>query len=85
MTAQQAIQPVTDTIRKVTDPIKAQVAKPDHPFWRKLGKFAQQIAQPVGSILILAFVPAEYKAETTAIWIAACNVFKGATRLTEKK
>ena len=84
MTAQQAIQPVTDTIRKVTDPIKAQVAKPDHPFWRKLGNFFVMVVAPVGAVITEMFVPAQYR-QVTQIALASLSAFvKAGSKLTNK-
>lgn len=85
MTARQTIQPVADTIRKVTDPVKAQIKKPDHPFWRKVGNFFVMVVAPVGAVLTEMFVPAEYR-QVTQIAIASVSAFvKAGSKLTEKK
>lgn len=72
------IQTLTTTCGNIVK----QVKKPDHPFWKKVGTIAFNVAQPLGSLAILAFVPAPYKDPAIALWIALCNAIKGATKLT---
>jgi len=83
MTAQQAIQPVTDTIRKVTDPIKAQVAKPDHPFWKKVGNIFIYAIIPAAQIAAI-FVPEPYKSILREIVPIVSVAIKGGSKLTNK-
>lgn len=78
------MSPITTIKTSIIDPIVNQVKKPDHPFWAKVGKNAIEIAQPLGALAILLFVPAPLKDYAAASWIALCNVIKGATKLTTK-
>lgn len=61
--------------------IQERIKKPDHPFWKKVGNLARNLAQPIGAIVILAFVPPPFKEPATAAWIVVCNAIKGATKL----
>lgn len=69
---------VDSGITKVTD----QIAKPDHPFWKKVGNKILFVADPVGMLLILIFVPPGLKTASLAVWNAVCITAKGATKFT---
>ena len=57
-------------------------AKPDHPFWKKVGNFAVIVAGPVGTLSILVLVPQPYKEASIAAWSAIVAAIKAGTKLT---
>lgn len=83
MTARQTIQPVADTIRKVTDPVKAQIKKPDHPFWRKAGNIFIYVIIPAAQIAAI-LVPEPYKSILREIVPIVSVAIKGGSKLTNK-
>jgi len=62
--------------------IQDRINKPDHPFWHKVGEVATKVAQPLGTLAILIFVPPPYKEEAIATWVAITSAIFGATKLT---
>ena len=84
MTAQQAIQPVTDTIQKVADQVTKQVKKPDNPFWKKVGNIFIYAILPAAQIAAI-FVPEPYKSILREIVPIVSVAIKGGSKLTEKK
>ena len=58
--------------------------KPDNPRWNKIGNAAIFIAQPLGILAILIFVPTEYKDASVAAWVAIITALKAGTKLTTK-
>ena len=73
----EAVQNKVDQIVKVWN-------KPDDPKWKKIGNQLIFIADPVGTLLILIFVPPGLKAASVAVWNAFCIVAKALTKLTTK-
>ena len=59
--------------------------KPDHPFWKKVGNFAAIIAGPVGTLVIVIFVPEPFKNASVASWAAIVAAIKATTKLTTEK
>jgi len=69
----------------VTEKIKEQVSKPDHPFWRNLANFCVIVVAPVGAVVIEVFVPEPYR-QVAQITLASLTGFlKAGSKLTEKK
>ena len=64
--------------------IKERIKKPDHPGWQKIGDIAITVAQPLGVLAIMIFVPTAYKDYAVGACIGLCNAIKGATKLTTK-
>ena len=74
-----------NTIQKVTEQVKAQVKKPDHPFWRKVANFCVMVVAPVGAVVIEVLVPEQYR-QVAQIALASMMAFvKAGSKLTEKK
>lgn len=64
--------------------IKTVIAKPDHPFWRKVGNWAVLVGAPIGTLAILILVPDPYKQPSIAAWSAIMAAIKGGSKLTTK-
>ena len=77
MTAVQTVQSKVDQIVTVWN-------KPDDPKWKKIGNQIIFLADPVGMLLILIFVPVGLKTASLAVWNALCLTLKGMTKLTTK-
>lgn len=74
------IQAVTTKV----DEIKKIVAKPDNPTWRKIGNYAAIVGGPLGTLVILIFVPDPYKQSAVATWSAIMGAIKAGSKLTVK-
>jgi hypothetical protein len=63
--------------------IKAQIAKPDHPLWRKISNWIIILGGPMASFAIRFFVPEPYQEVANQILIALLAAIKAGSKLTE--
>jgi hypothetical protein len=72
-------------IQSVTDSVKARIAKPDHPFWRKLANWFVVVGGPAGEIAVQLFVPEPYKKIASIGWAVIVGTAKLGSKLTVAK
>ncbi len=72
------------TIQQATNSIAKQIAKPDHPFWRKVGNWAVIVAAPVGTVAIEVFIPDPWKRVIQVAWNSIMSLIKFGSKLTSK-
>lgn len=63
--------------------ITERIKSPDHPFWSKVANIAAKVVGPAGTLAILIFVPAPYKDQAVAVWVALTSAIVGGTKLTK--
>jgi len=68
-------------VKTLTDPIRAQIKKPDNPFWEKIGNIMIYIVIPAAQIAAI-FVPEPYKSILREIIPIISIAIKAGSKLT---